>query len=138
MGYTYYSYLAFITPDSAADLAGLQACLQALSAQLNQAPKPTLTLDGNELTVAFEEYSFHIYYATEAHVQEEALEIAATNPDTLVDLAEQPIDPARLGTCTRRFELWGDPDPDMDYFNDSLYILEALEELEGVIIPQLD
>ena len=134
MGYTYYSYLAYITSDSAADLPGLHARLQASFAQLQLASEPLFTLADNELTITLTTYHFTIHYATEAHVHEEAQEFAADSP---VDLTGQPVDPARLGACTRRFELRGDPDPDMDYFNDSLTILEALEEFEGVIVLEL-
>ena len=133
VGYTYYSYLAFITPDSEADLSSLQAKLQAFFARLNTETKPQLTQAGNRLTIAFGAYRFYVYYATGAHVLIEAAESAADQP---VDYADQPIDAARFATCNRRFELHGDPDPSMDYFNEHLYILEGMEEFSGVIILQ--
>ena len=42
------------------------------------------------------------------------------------------------GTCKKRFEIWGDEDFDMDYFNDSLYIIEQIEKFDGIIIFNLE
>jgi hypothetical protein len=38
----------------------------------------------------------------------------------------------RIASCTCRFEVSGDDDPDMEHFNDSLYVGEALSRLGSV------
>ena len=129
MSYTFYSYSVYIQPDSDADLDVLKANLEAFYS--NDDIQPQITLVKNQLSLSFGDYNFYIALANEPQVMEEAAQIAA---DHKKDWNEEPFDQKKLRTCNRRFELWADDDEDMDYMNDSLFILQHIESFQGVTI----
>lgn len=133
MANSFYSYSAFIPPTSNADITVLKDYLEAFYSE-SDAENPEIILDDNEIKLTFDdEYNFYIYLAEEEHVNQEALEIA---DDLEEDWNENVYDKEKLKASTKRFEMWGDPDFDMDYFNDSLFILDQLEKFNDLIIFQ--
>ena len=60
------------------------------------------------------------------HVIEESREIAE-------DYAAERPDSALIAACDRRIEVSSAEDPDMDYFNDYLFVLEPLEALGAIL-----
>jgi hypothetical protein len=133
MANTFYQYLAYCEPNSNADLATLRTNLEKFYAGPTIKIKPVITLTGNKITVSYSEYNFFIFLSDEEHVLEEAIELADTD-DTGLDWADQPFDKDKLKTCAKRFEMWGEEDYDMDYFNDSLFIIQTIEQFSGMII----
>lgn len=130
MANTFYSYSAYITPSSNADITVLKDYLE----DFYQEENPEILLSDNEIKITFDnEYNFYIYLATEEHVNQEALEIA---DDLETDFNENLYDKEKLKASKKRFEMWGDPDFDMDYFNDSLFIIEQIEKFNDIIIFQ--
>ncbi|MFZ0597769.1 MAG: hypothetical protein WAM46_12385 [Flavobacterium sp.] len=131
MANTYYSYLAFIAPNSDANLIALKNNLDAFYEPVTE-NKPAIVLKSDQINLVFEDdYRLYIEFSEEAYVNEEALEIAAEHK---FDWNENSFDKAKLETCNKRFEVWGDDDFDMEYFNDSLYIIEEIERFSDVII----
>lgn len=131
MANTYYSYLAFITKNSDANLIALKNNLEAFYEPVTE-NKPEIVLESDQINLVFEDnYRLYIAFSDEAYVNEEALEIAAEHK---FDWNENSFDKAKLETCNKRFEVWGDDDFDMEYFNDSLYIIEEIERFNDVII----
>ncbi len=133
MAYTFYQYLAFIQPDSDADLTVLKTNLESFYAKTNR--RPNISQIDKTITVAFDNYKFEIFLTDESHVIEEAAEIAN---DRVTDYAENSFDKEKLKTSSKRFEISGEDDFDMDYFNDSLFIVEATEKFKGVIVFDVD
>ncbi|WP_343616815.1 hypothetical protein [Flavobacterium sp.] len=130
MANTFYSYSAYITPSSNADITVLKDYLE----DFYQEENPEILLSDNEIKITFDnEYNFYIYLATEEHVNQEALEIA---DDLETDFNENLYDKEKLKASKKRFEMWGDPDFDMDYFNDSLFLIEQIEKFNDIIIFQ--
>ncbi|XZF14520.1 hypothetical protein ACTHGU_00135 [Chitinophagaceae bacterium MMS25-I14] len=130
MGNAFYSYLVFIPPDSDADITTLKENLEKFYSK--QKNPPIISLADKKLTMTFGDgYHLYVFFSEKEHVIEEAIELAE---EVETDFADKPIDKQRLTTCNRRFEVWGDHDYDMDYFNDSLFIIEQLEKFPGVII----
>ncbi|PZR22645.1 MAG: hypothetical protein DI535_25700 [Citrobacter freundii] len=129
MGYTFYQYLAFIQPDSDAEPGKLKHYLESFYA--GGVRPPQIILTDKLITVAFDSYNFRIHYSDEPHVAVEAAELAE---DSDADWSEKHFDKEKLKSSSKRFELSGDPDYDMDYFNDSLYIVEIIEKFNGVIV----
>ncbi|WP_276381721.1 hypothetical protein [Flavobacterium sp. H4147] len=130
MANTFYSYSAYITPSSNADITVLKDYLE----DFYQEENPEILLSDNEIKITFDdEYNFYIYLATEEHVNQEALEIA---DDLETDFNENLYDKEKLKASKKRFEMWGDPDLDMDYFNDSLFIIQQIEKFNDIIIFQ--
>ncbi|OMQ11732.1 hypothetical protein [[Flexibacter] sp. ATCC 35103] len=132
MAHTFYSYLAFITPGSDASLITLKNNLETFYEKSEIENKPEIVLNDQQIDIVFDdEYQFYIAFSQEEYVNEEALELAQENE---LDWNENVIDKAKLETCHKRFEIWGDDDFDMDYFNDSLFIIEQIEKFNDVII----
>jgi len=130
MANSFYSYSAYISPSSNADIKVLKEFLDAFYQESDN----KITLNDNQITITFDdEYNFYIYLAEEEHVNQEALEIADYLEE---DWNENPYDKEKLKASKKRFEIWGDPDFDMDYFNDSLFIIEQVEKFNDIIIFQ--
>jgi hypothetical protein len=133
MAYTFYQYLAFIQPDSDADLTVLKNNLESFYAKSSRLPK--ISQIDKAITVDFDNYKFEIFLSDGSHVIEEAAEMAN---DRVTDYAENSFDKEKLKTSSKRFEISGEDDPDMDYFNDSLFIVETTEKFKGVIVFDVD
>lgn len=129
MGYTFYQYLAFIQPDSDAEPGRLKLNLESF--YTGGIRPPQIILTDKLITIAFDSYNFRIHYSDAPHV---AAEAAALAEDSHADWSEKHFDKEKLKSSSKRFELSGDPDFDMDYFNDSLYIVEIIEQFNGVIV----
>lgn len=134
MANSFYSYSAYILPSSNATIIALKEYLEEFYQNSDTEDQPEINLSDNQITLIFnDEYRFYIYLSEEKHVNEEAVEIAE-NLET--DWNEEPFDKEKLKTAQKRFELWGDEDFDMDYFNDSLFILDQIEKFSDIIIFQ--
>jgi len=130
MANSFYSYSAYISPSSNADIKVLKEFLDAFYQESDN----KIILNDNQITITFDdEYNFYIYLAEEEHVNQEALEIA---DDLEEDWNENIYDKEKLKVSKKRFEVWGDSDFDMDYFNDSLFIIDQLEKFNDIIIFQ--
>lgn len=124
MGYTYYQYFGLIPPGSNATLQGLKEKLYTFYSESEDLFE--LKLEGNRLQLLLGDYAFTIHYIDAPHVLKESVEISER-------LKGESDAKATIASCKARFEMHGDEDEDMDYFNDSLYIQEEWEDFEGVI-----
>lgn len=132
MANTFYSYLAFIAPNSNASLSLLKNNLETFYQKGTIENKPEIVLDNNQIDIIFDDdYQLHIAFSEEEYVNDEAVELAEQYE---FDWNENVFDKAKLETCHKRFEIWGDDDFDMDYFNDSLFVIEEIENFSDVII----
>ena len=123
MGYNYYQYFGLIAPGSDASLKGLKDKLYTWYSESDDLFD--LKLDGNQLQLSLGDYVFTIHYNDAPTVLAESKEMAETlKGDSDLKTA--------IASCAARFEMHGDTDEDMDYFNDSLYIQEHWEDFEGV------
>jgi len=87
-------------------------------------------LDKN-ISIQFSDWKIELHLADEPFVAEESMDIAEY-------FADCPRS-AEIAQCTRRVEIGGDPDPNMDHFNDFVYLCQVLEKFQGVILfdPEL-
>lgn len=79
------------------------------------------------LLVGWSDWSFQLDYETEPHVAVESSQIAA-------DFAATHPARSQIAACQRRLSLSGGDDPQMDHFNDYLFIVEILESFKGVYL----
>ena len=136
MSNSFYSYLAFIPPTSDADIKVLKKYLDSFYTHSGIVKKPSISLKDNKITVTFDDdYKFFISLSGKEHVIEEAIEFAESGG---LDWTDKPFNIEKLITCNKRFEIWAQEDYDMDYFNDSLYIIEQIEKFKDVIIFYLN
>lgn len=135
MSHTFYSYAAYIQPASDADIDTLKGQLEAFYSTSTIDTRPRIILAGNQLELCYEDdFRLYIYLSQEAHVQEEAIETADSR-DT--DWDDAVFNKQQLCMCKKRFEIRGDEDFDMEYFNDSLFIIEQIANFNDVIIFDL-
>lgn len=79
------------------------------------------------LAVAWGEWEIRITKEEAETVLEESREIAGS-------IGSHRADRDRIAGCRRRFSLSSDDDPEMDRFNDYLFIVEILEKIPGAIL----
>jgi hypothetical protein len=115
-------------------ISGLAPLLEAIRAGYEAhkgRANPLVRVDEDCATVTLNSFRFHIHYSCEAHVVVESAEIAkifgAAHPQR-----------ATIATASRRYELSSDGDPQMEYFNDMLFISEAALSLPGVYVFDLE
>ena len=127
--YDFYNYLALIKPDS---LASLELLKEKLN-KTYQDEKRTVSITriNEAININIDGYNFLISFQEGATVLEESIEMADRHT---IDHEERTVDRNEVASCTRRFEIAGEDDYDMDYFNDSLYIVECIESIGDVII----
>lgn len=119
-----YAALALIPPTAPAVMPeGLRDLLQH---KLN-AVAVEISVSGNrvDLVVNGLRFSLHVEYGE--HVLAESQEIA-----TLYGKVRG--DSAVIATCNRRIMLTSDDDSPLYHFNDYIFVLEALEQIDGVIL----
>ncbi len=125
MGYNYYEYLILIAPNSEATMEGLKQKLEAFYA--NDERTVVVSLNSGRITVNIDGYELYVDYSNAPHVVIESQELAE-------EFAKGKAEQAVIATCAARFEMAGAPDPETDYFNDSLYVQESMEEFSGVFV----
>jgi hypothetical protein len=116
--------MVLIPPHQTITFTDIAAQLQAHLAKRN--PAAQCSLEGAKITILLDgEYRLRIYWETAPHVLVESQELAAK--------FEHP-QKAIMATCDRRLTTVGDADPNMNYFNDYVYVLEVLEDLPHVFV----
>jgi hypothetical protein len=120
-----YELIALLTDKAAVTLGQLS---HELRQKFSSDPQAEILLqDEANLVVRWTEWAFRIAYEADPNVLEESREIAerygASRPDESL-----------LAACRRRITVMGDADPNMDHFNDYLFIEEVLMKLPGVIL----
>lgn len=116
-----YDTLVLIDPENQLTLKDAETALRTTSFSV----PATIQVDGNCLTVDLGDYQLKVWRASEEHVLEESEEMASQ------DAQNHPARD-RIALCHTRFEVSGDDDLHMDYFNDYVFVIEALEGLGKV------
>jgi hypothetical protein len=120
-----YGYFIFDKNIKERTLEKIQTILE--THYLNSAGKPDIQLNDKLLTLKFNDYKFHFVLNDEKWIIEESKEIAE-------DLANHRSDKGEIAHCSTRIEFDGDDDFDMDYFNESLFILDELSKCKDYVI----
>jgi len=119
-----YERMFLLATPKEAPMLTLEQALAALPLGGNDEVPVFLQSDA-ELTIAYGDFHFRIGYQSGDLAAQESLEIAA---------AYATAHPARdkIRQTYARYELTSDFDPDMDHFNDLLFITEKIESLGEV------
>lgn len=113
MGYHYYNYQAYLETEKALGMPEIMQALQAFS---------LLQTDPSSLTLTFDGWKLWITLSEAEHIAEEAAELA--------EIYHYPD----LNKCSTRLEIYAEDDPDELHYNDHLYVLEALSDVQGIHI----
>lgn len=120
-----YELIALLTDEATVTLGQLG---QELRQRLSSDPPAEVLLQGEaNLVVRWSEWAFRFAYENDPQVLEESQEIAE-------HYGSSRSDDSRIAACRRRITVMGDADPNMDQFNDYLFIEEVLMKLPGVIL----
>jgi hypothetical protein len=130
MSYKSYRYFALVQPDSNADITTLKENLDTFYSKSSK--KPNILLRDKEIEILFDNFTFTISFEDSDWIIEESIEMA---DDFETDYNLNDIDKDKLKLCSKRFYISGSrADANMDYFNDSLFILSQIEKFTGVTI----
>lgn len=122
-----YEYLILISDTSDFSMEGLEQNLRSFYAR-NEDRKVGIERIDDEITVAIKNFPFFIELSGAPHVLEESAEIAES-------WKGNPAEKSKIAACSRRLEMHAQgQDFNMDYFNDSLYILGEMETFEGIYV----
>lgn len=129
MSQSFYSYMVYILPESDLTLASLKEKLEKFFS-LNKSLK--IKYSEKQIILTFEDgYSFNIILNENDYVKVESQEMSEYKK---LDYNDHPFDKEKLKKSSSRLELWGDEDYDMEYFNESLYILKEIETFKNIVI----
>ena len=116
-----YESLILLDPETQITTDQLAAELQRFYKDKPGSPAE-LAVAGEGLSLKWPGYTLEIGRSALPHVLEESVELAA-------EFGEERPDQARIAQCHTRFEVSGDDDPDMEHFNDYLFVGEAVLRL---------
>lgn len=138
MGHTYYKVHVLIHPRSALTFESLVEALKKRFRNVEvgtnlcvltwQHFSASLDIDLEDVD-KIPRWSMRVYWEDEPHVLEEALEIAQ---DHAHELNESEL--KEIAMCDKRISTAGDPDPNMDFFNDYVHVLEVFETFSDVFV----
>lgn len=122
-----FSYQYFIlVKDESFELWEIEQALKAYYAKKGSENKVHFHNEGHLLVNMGGDYYFHFQLDTSEGVLQESKEIAENykgNKDKSV-----------IASCKSRVEFWGDEDPNGDYINDHMYLLEQLLQNDKLMI----
>ncbi len=121
-----YESLVLIHPDTPITSAAFASELRRYYERSEQ-PPTIVECSESRLEIRFTDCIFYVDHDRSAHVVEESAELAE-------EFGEDTGKQDRIAACTSRFDIRADDDPDMNYFNDYLYIVESCQRL-GEVYP---
>ena len=125
MSYSYQAFVMLPTENSPAP----DAVKQQIQQRFDLAhPVAQIAIEPDYITITIEDWQLRISANGDPYVLEEAQEIATQH----LELGDPKR--AALATYSFRLEISCDEDPNMDYFNCYIYVLEALSEFPGAIV----
>jgi hypothetical protein len=135
------SYNAFILLPSVASVSpeGVLNRIQDFYRALCREGQPPARFENRhgEVTLIIEGWSLRVILDHGEHVIEEAAEIVEDLEAGRLTASEpRLLDQAKaigLGSYTARLDISSDDDPNMDYFNDYIFVIEALNAIPGAV-----
>jgi len=126
MSYKTYSNLILISDHSdASSLEELKTKLEDFYKKDNR--NIQIILNNEQLCLKVESWTLYINYSNEKNVLIESKEIAN-------QFVKEELLKAKIASCKGRFEMFADPDPNMDFFNDSCFVIQAMESFKEVFV----
>ena len=119
-----YESLILVDPDTSISAEQVAAELRRFYAEDSDAPSE-ITMHGQTISLRWADYVLQVNRESLPHVLEESAEIAER-------YAVARSDRERIAQCTCRFSTHGEDDRDMVYFNDYLFVGEAIARLGRV------
>lgn len=121
-----YDYLAMVSEDSTISLESLKEKLDKF--YVNDDRKINISLHEKSIHLQIEKFTFYISWNEADYVLIESNDIA-------INFATKRADKDIIASCKKRIEIDDtNNDIDTDYFNDSLYIIDIMENFAGVFV----
>ena len=122
-----YKLLILAPAETSPSLEKLAAAIRSQFSSFKPPNKISTSLKGGTLTVKANKFPFFIGFSCEPHVLQESKEIAER-------FAAQHPSRTAIAAASCRFELSSGKDPNMDHFNDMVFICHAAEVIGPVYI----
>jgi hypothetical protein len=122
-----YKLLILAPAETSPSLKKLAVAIRSQFSSLKPPNKISTSLRGGTLTVKVNQFRFFIGFSCEPHVLQESQDIAER-------FAAQHPARAAIAAASCRFELSSGRDPQMDHFNDMIFICHAAEAIGPVYI----
>lgn len=126
-----YNYLLYLDPEIKKSLAVLLEELKDHFADKMSAPNELL-LDDEKIMLRYNHYRFYIHENQDDTIREELQELHDHAAGK--DFAGNATDLQKFSDSVKRFELHGEQDFDMNYFNESLFIIGFFEKAHHYLI----
>ncbi len=122
-----YGYQYFIlVQEESFQLQEIEQVLKNYYAKKGLGDKVSFHSENHLLVDMSNDYYFHFQLEMSESVLQESKEIAESYKGNK--------DKTTIASCKSRVEFWGDEDPDGDYFNDHMFILEQIMKNEKLLI----
>lgn len=119
-----YNYLIYLRADAQKTLPELHDNLKSHFAGKKSSPH-SFQLDADKIILRYKKYAFHIHENQQHYIGEELHDLLENSGKK--DFAGRDVDMPGFANAVKRFELHGDDDLDMNYFNESLFIIDFFE-----------
>jgi hypothetical protein len=116
-----YEALLLIDPDTPVTIKSLQVELEKFYKTDLKRPDSIRLMDC-EIQLVWPDFTLTINYSEAPYVIELSREVAG-------QFAKMPEISEQVRQCRACFEITGDDDPDMDHFNDYVFVIQAAEHL---------
>jgi hypothetical protein len=124
VGYRYYRLTAFVPPTSTLTF---QQIAERIKEYIGTSNNVRVSLGEKQVSISYDGWSLRVYWEDEHYVMSESK-----------DFAEHPLTPEPyrtfIASCHRRITTAADDDPNMDYFNDYVIVINALESFGEFVI----
>ena len=128
MGYTYYKHMVMIPDRIEFDAEQLYALIKQKFATFDNV---NVNKHDNHIQIQVKQWVYHLFWVNESHVLIESEEIANI-------FAKKREDQKIIASSKIRIDGYGSADPDMEFFNYYVYVVEALETIIDVYHFQSD
>lgn len=126
-----YSYQHFILlKNNSYKLLDLESTLRRFYSKKKNAPEVYLVNDVRLVVEMSKEFCFHFWYDDRPSVLAESKEISN-------DYKGNKKDKESISSCAYRIEFWGDSDSKGEFFNEHLYILDEIVQIQHVFVFSL-
>jgi hypothetical protein len=124
-----YTAFALVPSDTDTSLRQAETYIREFYAQQSHAASGTIQIVSQDetLTIHLDSWRMFVVYNCEPYVLEESKDIAEM-------LSRRHPEMMKLQGYGCRFELWSDEDPNMDYFNEYLFVLEQLSKIPEAVL----
>lgn len=118
MGFHYYNYSIWIEKEADFSMDKLKDIL--VNAKFLKKPNTSIQLQSKKITIILGNYHIWLPLMQDSFVEQEAQELSERH--------------SRLKNCNARIDMYAEDDPEENFYNEQLILIETLGSLKGIHI----